>query len=153
MMTGARVAEEARQWVETPFVWGQATKGRGCDCKGLVAGVARELELPEAESVYALWSTHRPDRPVPNDLLKEGLASLFDPVDVRGGELLEDGMVLLLQLPNGSGHLAIVTENGTRAVHAQIEPNDKVKETSLRAMLKVCRLMSAWRWREVARDA
>jgi cell wall-associated NlpC family hydrolase len=41
---GELVAAEALTWIGTPFVWGQSVKERGCDCKGLIAGVARELE-------------------------------------------------------------------------------------------------------------
>ncbi len=142
--TGRRVAREAQAWIGTPFVWGQAQKGVGCDCKGLVAGVARALGRPEAETFHGRFAAYRPDRPVPSALLKEGLAELFDPV---GGELC-DGDVLLLEVAGRAQHLAIVTHGGERAVHAQIAPTDRVKETSLRALLKLCRLHSAWRWRK-----
>jgi cell wall-associated NlpC family hydrolase len=144
---GARVAAEAQTWAGTPFVWGQSQKGQGCDCKGLVAGVARNLGRAEEATFYGQFSAYRPDRPVPSALLKEGLVALFNRVD---GDL-QDGDVLLLEVRRGrtwaAQHLAIVTCGATRAVHAQIAPNDRVKETSLRALLKLCRLNSAWRWR------
>lgn len=144
---GARVAREAQRWAGTPFVWGQSQKHVGCDCKGLVSGVARALDRPEADSFHGRFVAYRPDRPVPSRLLKEGLADLFDRVaDVSG---LSDGDVLLLEVSGAAQHLAIVTCGGTRAVHAQIAPNDRVKETSLRALLQVCPLNSAWRWRDL----
>jgi hypothetical protein len=62
-------------------VWGQSVKGVGCDCKGLIQGVARELGLKEAESFYATFSSYRPDKPVPVSLLKEGMAAVFDQAD------------------------------------------------------------------------
>jgi hypothetical protein len=52
---------------------GPIVKGVGCDCKGLVQGVARELGFPEAESFYATFASYRPDRPVPSRLLIEGM--------------------------------------------------------------------------------
>jgi hypothetical protein len=122
--------------------------------------VARELGLPEADSVYGLHASHRPDRPVPTGLLKQGLAALFDPVDPSD---LMAGDVLLIDLNGRTQHLAIVTGTecprgqaceragkGTpcgSAVHAQISPADRVKETRLHALLKEHRLNSAWRWR------
>ena len=44
-MIGATVAEQARQWRDVPFHWGQATRA-GCDCKGFIAGVARQARDP-----------------------------------------------------------------------------------------------------------
>lgn len=140
---GKRVAAEAREWIRTPFVWGQAQKGKGCDCKGLVWGVARELGFPEAETFYATFSGYRVDRPVPCDLLKEGMAAIFDRVDE-----IAPGDVLLLKAHGRPQHLAIALGSES-AVHAQIAPKDWVKEASLRALLKICPLDSVWRWRSV----
>ena len=77
MTFGDRVAAEAREWVGTPFKWGQSVKGEGCDCKGLIAGVARELGRAEGDSFYANLSSYRVDRPVPSLLLVEGFEKLF----------------------------------------------------------------------------
>jgi cell wall-associated NlpC family hydrolase len=54
---GDLVAAEVEKWNRTPFHEQQATKGRGCDCKGLLWGVARDLGFPEAESFYATYSS------------------------------------------------------------------------------------------------
>lgn len=142
-MRGERVAAEAREWIGTPFVWGQSRKGRGCDCKGLVQGVARELGFPEAETFHATFASYRPDKPVPSALLVEGMAATFDRVKVQ-----QDGDVLLLNVQGKPQHLAICT--GDRAIHAQ-GAGDKawVKETRLAALLKVNPLHSVWRWRDV----
>lgn len=145
---GALAAAEAKSHIGTPFVWQQSAKGVGCDCKGLLVSVARELGRPEAAGLYALMATYRPDRPVPAALLAKGLAATFDRVDLTA-DALRDGDVLLLRLNGQAQHLAIVTAGGDRAVHAQIAPNDRVKEASLPALLKLCPLHSAWRWREL----
>lgn len=145
---GELVAAEAREWLKTPFVWQQSCKGVGCDCKGLLWGVARELGFPEAESLYAKVSDYSPTRPVPSALLKEGMAAIFDPVE---GELLP-GDVLLLKVNGRNGptnHIAIISPDPARAIHAQAGGEKEwVKEMRLAALLKICPLDSAWRWRD-----
>lgn len=142
------MAAEALRWVGTPFHDQASVRGAGADCKGLLWGVARELTYPEADSVFATFVTYdlRRRGGVPAQLLKQGLASLFDPV--APGAALEPGDVLLLKHGGVAQHLAIVVSEQT-AVHAQISPNDRVKEASLRSLLKLCPLDSAWRWRHV----
>jgi cell wall-associated NlpC family hydrolase len=138
---GYLVAAQAREWLGTPFVWQASQRGVGCDCKGLLWGVARELGFPEAESLYAKVADYSPKRPVPSALLKQGFASIFDPVqDIQTGD------VLLVKIGGKPSHIAIASGNG-RAIHAQIGPKDWVKETRLEALLKMFPLDSAWRWR------
>jgi cell wall-associated NlpC family hydrolase len=145
---GELVAAEAREWLGTKFIWQASCKGVGCDCKGLLWGVARELGFPEAESLYAKVSDYSPTRPVPSALLKEGMAAIFDPVspdDIRAGD------VLLLKIGRPAihpAHIAIVTAED-RAIHAQGSGEKEwVKEIRLAALLKICPLDSAWRWRD-----
>lgn len=139
---GALVAAEAREWVGTRFVPHQSVKGEGCDCKGLLVGVARELGLSEADSLPAAVRDYDISRP-PLARFRAGLAELFDPVE---GEP-QPGDIILLDQPV---HVAICTEGGRRegrAVHAQIAPAERVKETRLRALLKNRPVDSIWRWR------
>jgi NlpC/P60 family putative phage cell wall peptidase len=42
------IVAEARDWIGTPFAHHQATKGAGCDCIGLVAGVASAAGITNA---------------------------------------------------------------------------------------------------------
>lgn len=140
---GAAIAAEALTWLGTPARWNQSQKGLGCDCKGLVQGVARELGRPEAASFYGLFVHYRGDRPVPVTLLRQGLAELFDRVDGA----LQDGDILLLKMRGKAQHLAIVTGGGAKAVHADAANGGRVRERRLEALLKVCPMASAWRWR------
>lgn len=143
MTRGELVAAEARNWLRTKFHWQASVKQQGVDCKGLIWGVARELNFPEAQTFYANVVDYRVDRKVPTELLKEGMAAVFDQVqEARVGD------VLLLKVRGKPQHLAIVTPNN-RAIHAQIAPKDWVKETSLRALLKLNPIDSIWRWRDV----
>lgn len=48
-MTPQDVVRVARTWIGTRFLHQASLKGVGCDCIGLIAGVARELGMPEAE--------------------------------------------------------------------------------------------------------
>jgi cell wall-associated NlpC family hydrolase len=142
---GERVVEEALSWKGTPFKWGQSQKGLGADCKGFIAGVARELGRPEAEYFYATFANYRSDRPVPSDLLLEGMKATFD----RGKKIMP-GDVLLLNHRGRPGHLAIATSKG-KAVHTQISSKAWVKETTLSALFHFYPLHSIWRWRRSKR--
>lgn len=147
---GAQVAAEALAWVDTPVRWNQSQKGVGCDCKGLVQGVARELGRPEAQSFHGLFVAYRRDRPVPVKLLKQGLAELLDRVECRPEDYLSharDGDVLLIEVGGRPQHLAIVAEGATRAVHADGWGAERVKSRNLEALLRARKLNSAWRWR------
>jgi cell wall-associated NlpC family hydrolase len=150
---GALVAAEARTWKGTPFKWQQAVKGPGggCDCKGLVKGVAASLGFPEAQNLYANMAAYSPRKPVPCRLLIEGLSQVFDrvpfvpctvvPPEIRAGD------VLLVKFKGRPQHLLIVTGDGL-AVHSQIGPKDWVKEGRLEALLRAYPLHSIFRWRD-----
>lgn len=135
-------AAEAREWIGTPFAWQQSVKGVGCDCKGLIRGVARELGLEEAECFYAQFSSYRPDRPVPSALLVEGMSKVFDRADEK-----TIGDVLLLKVHGKAAHLAIVTGEDM-AVHAHgAGQSERVKETRLAVLTRMFPVHSIWRWR------
>jgi hypothetical protein len=141
----ALVAQEVELWDRTPFEPQQAVRGRGVDCKGLPAGIARELGFPEAQSLYARFVEYDLKRKhgLPYKLFVEGMAALFDRTDE-----IKPGHLLLLKVGGQPAHLAIASRNEGRAWHAQIEPNAFVKEASLRSLLKMFPLHSIWRWRD-----
>jgi cell wall-associated NlpC family hydrolase len=138
---GQLAAEEARSWCGTPFKWGQSRKGVGCDCKGLIQGVARELGRPEAESFYATFASYRVDRPVPASLLVEGFSTLFDQ-----GKRMMPGDILLLKHGGRPAHMAIFVGND-RAVHAYPAMNGRVRERDIGVLFHKHPLHSIWRWR------
>lgn len=134
-------ANEALEWIDTPFKWGQSVKGRGCDCKGLIAGVARELGRSEGDSVYARLANYRADRPVPSDTMMEAMAALFDRT-----EAMEPGDVLVMNHAGRPSHMAIFVGNG-RAVHAYPGIGAKVRSRQLAVLFHKFPLHSIWRWR------
>jgi cell wall-associated NlpC family hydrolase len=137
-----RIAREALEWVDTPFVWGQSVKGVGCDCKGLIQGVFRELGRPEAESFYATFSSYRADRPVPSGLLVEGFSSLFNRV-----QEMKAGDILLLNYMGRPAHMAIYVGDG-RAVHGYHGRNGSgVRNRPVEVLLHNFPLHSVWRCR------
>lgn len=142
MKLGERVAAEALDWVDTPFKWGQSTKGQGCDCKGLVAGIARQLDLPEAHSFYATFANYRVDRAPPADLLIEGMANLFD-----RSATMQMGDILLLRNGTAPSHMAIYVGHG-RVVHAYPGQKSKVQSRPIEVLLHKYPLHSIWRWRQ-----
>lgn len=144
---GDLVAAEAQAWVDTPVVDNQAVKGQGADCKGLVRGVAAALGRPEADSLHGR-AIYRADRRVPVQQLRDGLADTFDKVDLAT-DAIRDGDVLLIEVDGRPQHLAIATCNATRAVHADGWMARRVRERDLAALLRMYRLNSAWRWKEL----
>lgn len=107
-MTGADVVTEARSWIGTPFHWQASLKGVGCDCKGLVWGVARELGLPEAASIHAAVADY--GDVVPVERLKRGMAATFQRVSEP-----KPGDVLLVKAGGKPQHLGIFT--GPDVIH------------------------------------
>lgn len=138
-MIGEQIAAKAEEWIDVPFCW-QGTVRKGCDCKGLVAGVARELGRPEAASVEALAGDY--GGKVDVNRLKAGLARLFDRVTDR-----QPGDVLLLRMGGAAQHLAIYapTEGAPdRIIEAMPTGPGKVRPS--RATMG--RIDSIWRWRD-----
>lgn len=134
---GQQVVAVARGWVGTPFHWGQSAKGIGCDCKGLIRGIARDLGRPEAETVAGATEDYRKVQP---RRLMAGMAELFDPVtEARPGDLL------LIQLGGKPMHLSVYCGEG-RMVHTYAKGPGRVIEVPMgKAWWHA--VNSIWRWR------
>lgn len=141
MTIGDLIAAEAETWLGTPFRWQGRVKSVGCDCKGLIAGVATACGRSEGESLEALAGDYG-DR-VDLMRLQRGLANLFD----RAREPLA-GDVLLLKVHGAAQHLAIYAPQPTRPLRAiqaiHTGPRCVVATGIPRDMVH-----SIWRWREI----
>jgi NlpC/P60 family putative phage cell wall peptidase len=136
-MTGADVVAEARAWMGTPFKWQASLKGIGCDCKGLIWGVARSLGLPEADSPYAKIADY--SRRVPVDVLKEGLAATLTRASV-----VQPGDVLVFIMGGRPQHLGI--HAGDHVIHTYNGGPGKVIASRLLLSRRPWPLHSAWRF-------
>lgn len=91
---GQEVAERARQWIGTPFFHGGREKGIGCDCVGLLLGVASEVATCHQGAFMASLSVydHREySRIVNPSILRGELLRFLSPVakdSIRAGDLL-----------------------------------------------------------------
>lgn len=135
---GHQVVEAARGWVGTPFHWAQSAKGVGCDCKGLIRGVAAELGRAEADSLAGSIENYR--RADPRQL-KAGLASLFDPAAEAA-----PGDILLLRVKDKAQHLAIYAGAG-RMIHTYTLGPQRVIEVPM-GRIWWAQVDSIWRWRD-----
>ncbi|MDD2870298.1 peptidase P60 [Neomegalonema sp.] len=109
-MNPDRVIAEARLWIGTPYVHGQASRGAGCDCLGLLRGVWRALygEEPEPCPPYAPdWAA------AGRDTLHEAADRWLAPAEEG------PGAVALFRLGSGpvANHCAILSGEG-RLIHA-----------------------------------
>lgn len=134
------IAAKAEEWIDVPFRW-QGSVRAGCDCKGLVAGIARELGRPEADSVEALAGNY--GEVVPVGELKAGLARLFD----RASEP-QPGDVLLIRVSGKPQHLAIFApkgpSGGLRVIEAMCRGPMRVRPYRR----SLGEIDSVWRWRD-----
>lgn len=138
-MIGLTVAAKAEEWIGSPFRW-QGTQRCGCDCKGLVAGIARELGRPEADSLEALAGDY--GGKVPVQRLKAGLARLFDQVPER-----HPGDLLLVKIDGAAQHLAIcapLPAKPSRVIEAMCRGPMKVRPSRWPDSA----VDSIWRWRD-----
>lgn len=127
----------AQSWVKTPFHWEASAKGIGCDCRGLLTGVARELGRPEAEEIEANIVGY--SRCIDEAELLAGLDRLF----VRK-ETPEPGDILAFRIQKKIQHLGIMSEGG-RFVHAYSAAPRQVIETPLAGFWQR-RMAGVWGW-------
>jgi len=132
-MIGERIVAAARTWAGTPFRHAERQKGRGCDCVGLVLGVAHELSLTD-------WDFRNYSRSVDGDVLRRYIEQFCDRID----GLPEQGDLLLLAIHGHPQHLAVYCGEG-RMIHAH-ESAGMVVEHRFDAFWQR-RLRGVYRWR------
>lgn len=139
---GTAIAAEAERWIDTPFHWQGRIRGAGCDCKGLIAGVAAACGRPEAASVEALAGDY--GERIDGGRLRRGLARLFDRVGAP-----EAGDILLVRVSGKPQHLAIAAPDGgqtLRTIEALARGPMRVSAFRRRAD----EIDSVWRWKDLA---
>lgn len=136
MITREPLVACAKSWIDTAVVHQGQRKGEGCDCKGLIVGVAVELGLPEGRSLAALV------RDYPSDFkgrrMFDGLArTLIRVASPQPGDVL----AILLGRDPCPRHLAFLTA-ADKITHAYGGGVGRVAEVPLSRW----RVHSAWTW-------
>lgn len=108
--TRAKIIEEARSWIGTPFKHQGRLKGLAVDCAGLVIGIAHALQLSEFD--YTAYS-HQPDGITLKRLLNQQLKPIFL-------SAAQSGDVLLMRFEAAPQHLAILSEEAIIHAYAQV---------------------------------
>lgn len=151
---GEMAVAEAREWIGTPVRWEASLKGVGCDCRGLVSGVARALGWAEGDAFEAGVAGY--SRNIREAELVAGLDRLFDPVarSLPAAALLgaaRAGDVLAFRIKHKVQHLAICADGG-RMIHAYLTTPSQVVEVAISEYWQR-RLAGVWRWRDLSGSA
>lgn len=124
MIDRVQVVAAARAWVGTPFRAQQHVRGHGCDCAGLLIGVAKELgEIP------ADFSAGPYKQSPENGKLRQMLAQHLRAVPLNA---LEPGHVVSFAYLGDPYHVGILVDYGAGlgVVHA-VKSRGKVVEHRL----------------------
>lgn len=154
---GTDVVAAARQWLGTPFHWEASVRGVGCDCRGLLTGVARDLGRPEARAIEANVVGY--SRRIDSDLLMAGLGRVF--ALRHRYDAIAPGDILAFRIGRRDRvqHLGIMgakdAKGADRFIHAHSADPAQVIETPLDALFQgrswVDRLAGVWTWRDLGR--
>lgn len=125
MTTRAQVVSEARRWVGTRWRHQGYDRVSGCDCFGLIAGVAHSLSLPGMKRWYVTPEYHNyAPQPDPR-LLIRCCDELFDRVGDAAARLAD---VLVLRFASEPVHFALLScEVPRRVIHALARPGRVVE--------------------------
>ncbi len=107
MITRTAIVDEARAWIGTRWLHQAALKGVGCDCIGLVAGVARELGITGAERFFATPALRAYGR-APEPRLIDACEMLLDPIRTTDAG---PGDVLVLRFETEPQHFALMSSS------------------------------------------
>jgi NlpC/P60 family putative phage cell wall peptidase len=101
--TRAQIIATARTWLGTRWRHQACLKGVGCDCIGLIAGVALELGSPQAVAFMARTDYRNYGRQPDPKMLLAACTDFLDPVVVGAAQA---GDVLLLRFQAEPQHFA-----------------------------------------------
>lgn len=98
--TRQAIVEEAKTWLGTPFHHQGRVKGAGCDCAGLVVGVAKNLKYQVNDVTnYA----HSPD----SFVFQQTVETHLDKIDFKE---VKKGDLLIFSFLTEPQHIAIITD-------------------------------------------
>nr|BDD46834.1 peptidase [bacterium] len=103
-----KIVTQARTWLGTKFHHQARVKGVGCDCIGLVVGVACELELKDKDGNLLSNFDERDYAKEPNGKrLQKVLDAYLRPIPLQK---IKPGDVLLFRIQHDPQHVGIVSD-------------------------------------------
>jgi NlpC/P60 family putative phage cell wall peptidase len=145
-MNGQTVIAEARTWLGTPWIHQAAMKGVGCDCIGLVSGVADQLGFPEAKAWRADTRFRGYGRlPLP-DMLLQACDIYLTRIELSSATL---GDVLVFTLLREPMHFGLLSERDPRYMIHGWQPVGRVVENVIDAKWQR-RTVRAYRYRSLS---
>lgn len=138
-----RLVAAARGWLGTPFHHQASVRQVGCDCVGLIRGVALELGLPQGRFDDVRYRGY--SRVPSPGLLLRGLGECLTPI-TGGLKVTLPGDVLLFRIDDAPQHLALRTDIGM--LHAYARKRRVVEHVIDDTWQR--RFVSAWRLPEFA---
>lgn len=144
VITREAIIDEARSWLNTPWIHQACLKGLGCDCIGLIGGVAVALGIEGGQEWATTPRYHAYGRSPDAEMLREGCARFLDAI--APDEALP-GDILTFSFEHDPQHFAIVSSlDPMRIIHAYAQRR-RVVENGL-PMAKA-KLTGAFRYRGV----
>lgn len=138
-ITREEIIKEARTWLGTPFQHQAHHKGIGCDCIGLVAGVALELGISGAEEWKDDPLMHQYGRPPQPLFLVRSCSRFLDSVDIAKRRLAD---ILIMTFEKEPMHFALISSLEPLSVIHSLFSVGKVVEHRMdetwRARVRMC---------------
>lgn len=130
------IITEARRWLDTPFHHQGRVKGVGCDCIGLVLGVAGTLEMKSRRGGLLKACDEKAYGRLPDgEKLQSLLAQHLHEIPTTA---VEPGDVLLFRFDHNPQHVGLVSDRGI--IHCYMQARRVVEH----------RLDEVWQARVVA---
>jgi NlpC/P60 family putative phage cell wall peptidase len=143
MISRAQIIDEARRWVGTRYQHQAALRGIGCDCIGLVGGVALACGIPGAQQ-WADDPTLHTYAPEPDPkILGEACTRFLDPIDRRDAL---PGDILVMRFLREPQHFGLISAPNMM-IHA-LSAAGVVAEHRIDAVWWK-RVISAWKFRGI----
>jgi NlpC/P60 family putative phage cell wall peptidase len=135
MTTGTAVVAEAVTWKGTPYQHQASVKNVAADCIGFVAGVARNLGMPEAFDYFAAPDLRGYGRQPDPDKLRAAADKYMRRIEIPSAQM---GDVLVLRFHHDPMHFALVT---------RLDPLYIIHSVQLRGGVVEHRVDNVWRSR------
>lgn len=146
MTARADIVSASRQWLGTRWHHQASVKGVGCDCIGLVAGVARSLGLQGGEEFANDPAVKGYGREPDVEMLLAACNRYLIPIDLRAALM---GDIYLMNFNGQPRHFAIISRRyPDQLVHAYAQAR-KVVENGMNAVWQA-RLHSAWSYKGIS---